>query len=407
MSADATGGGVAASPSPERMGVERMGAERAGIERTQAGPTQAERLSSERDAYERRRSSGDRTAAGMLSGAVSVHRLERAVEGVPLILFGTDAEARYAWVANVHPPWSETMLLGRTDVEMLGEEAGRPITEAKLRVVRTGRAERLEIDLRFDRQRHWYEVTLRPDAETGGLVCCALDISEKKRREIMLQALLREVSHRSKNLLSMVLSIAQQTSRKAFDKQTFLTRFTGRIQSIARSQDSITGSDWRGASLSELVGNQVEALLQGRRGAVRREGPDLQLTPNAALHVGLALHELTTNALSHGVLADARGGVLIRVLPPGETTADAPDEGTGGPHGGAEAAMATLEWHELHGAPAGDSDHESFGMTTLKRIVPAAVSGKATLAFTPDGLRYRLTLDPSQFDLIASTGPEG
>ena len=324
-------------------------------------------------------------------------RLERAVEGLPLILFGTDGEGRYTWVANVHAPWSEAMLIGRTDTEMLGEEAGRPITEAKLRVLRMGRAERLEIDLRFERQRHWYEVTLRPDPETGGLVCCALDISEKKRREIMLQALLREVSHRSKNLLSMVLSIAQQTSRKAFDKQTFLNRFTGRIQSIARSQDSITGSDWRGASLSELVGNQVRALLPGRSEAVRREGPDLQLTPNAALHVGLALHELTTNAVSHGALAHRDGRVAIRVVPPGERAED--EAGAGG-------APVTIEWSERDGPLVEHPDHESFGMITLKRIVPAAVAGTAKLVFVENGLTYRLTLDPSQFDYVAETAPE-
>ena len=327
----------------------------------------------------------------------SRNRMERAIEGIPLILFGTDDEARYSWVANVHAPWSEEMLLGRTDVETLGEETGRPITEAKLRVIRTGRAEQIEIGLKFERQRHWYEVTLRPDAETGGLVCCALDISEKKRREIMLQALLREVSHRSKNLLSMVLSIAQQTSRKAFDKQTFLTRFTGRIQSIARSQDSITGSDWRGASLSELVVNQVKALLPGRPDAAAREGPDLQLTPNAALHVGLALHELTTNAVSHGALARAGGRVVVRVIPPKD-----PDDEQTAPEG----APVTLEWNESNGRGVASMERESFGMITLKRIVPAAVAGEATLELTGDGLRYRLTLDPSQFDYVAGTSPE-
>lgn len=326
-------------------------------------------------------------------------RLERAVEGVPIILFGVDGETRYSWVANAHSPWSEELLLGRTDEELLGEEAGASITEAKRRVLRTGRAERLEMDVRFERQRHWYEVTLRPDPETGGLVCSALDISEKKRREIMLQALLREVSHRSKNLLSMVLSIAQQTSRKAFDKQTFLNRFTGRIQSIARSQDSITGSDWRGASLDELVSNQVMALLPGRPGVVRREGPDLQLTPNAALHIGLALHELTTNAISHGALASVGGTVVIRVLPP----AHLPPSHALGDAGEPRERHVTLEWREHDGDTAAHEGHESFGMITLKRIVPAAVAGEASLEFTEDGLRYRLSVDPSQFDYIAES----
>ena len=315
-------------------------------------------------------------------GASRGDRLERALEGLPLILFGVDASGRYSWLANVHPPWSEELLLGRTDVDVLGE-LGVPILEAKRRVLRTGRPERLEFDVRFDRQRHWYEATLRPDDE-GGLVCSALDVSEKKRREIMLQALLREVSHRSKNLLAMVLSIAQQTSRKAFDKQTFLSRFTGRIQSIARSQDTITSSDWRGAAFSELVDNQVVALVPGRGHLIAREGPDLQLTPNAALHVGLALHELTTNALAFGALGHEGGSARITVRHP---------DGEGG-----DGAM--IEWCESDGPGVAYPSHESFGMVTLKRIVPSAVGGRAELTFQPNGLRYRLWLDPSQFDPI-------
>ena len=356
------------------------------------GPTLAERRADDGRGDDR----GDGRDAG--ADARRVRRLERAVEGLPLILFGVDADARYAWLANVHAPWSEGVLLGRTDAEILGEEHGRPIEEAKRRVLRTGRAERLEFDVRFDRQRHWYEVSLRPDGE-GGLVCSALDISEKKRREIMLQALLREVSHRSKNLLAMVLSIAQQTSRKAFDKHTFLTRFTGRIQSIARSQDSITSSDWRGAALSELVENQVLALLPGRAHAVARHGPDLQFTPGAALHVGLALHELTTNALAYGALGHGSGTVTLRTVPPGMW--NAPRDGSAGAETGEGDGRALLEWRETDGPGVEYPGHESFGMVTLRRIVPAAVGGRAELQFLPDGLRYRLWIDASQFDTIA------
>lgn len=341
--------------------------------------------------------------SGGLPGAASRDRLERAVEGLPLILFGTDREARYTWLANVQAPWSEDMLPGRTDVDLLGEEQGSAILDAKLRVLRTGEPERLEFDVRFDRQRHWYELTIRPDPG-GGLVCSALDVSEKKRREIMLQALLREVSHRSRNLLAMVLSIAQQTSRKAFDKHTFLNRFTGRIQSIARSQDAITSSDWRGAALSELVDNQIVALLPGRAHLVVRDGPDLQFTPNAALHVGLALHELTTNALAFGALSHAEGRLRVSAsLPGGASLAGgaAPEDGDG-------RQLALIEWHERDGPGADHPGRESFGMVTLKRIVPAAVGGRAEIEFLPDGLLYRLWLDASQYDPIPDTlGPSG
>ena len=315
--------------------------------------------------------------------------LAHALEGTPITMFGMDRDLRYSWIVNLQPPWSEEELVGRTDEEALGVERGAPIMAAKRRVLETGRPETVEIDISRERQRHWYELTVRRDETMveSALICTALDISEKKRREIMLQALLREVSHRSKNLLAMVLSIASQTSRKSFDKQTFLSRFTGRMQSLARSQDSITGSDWRGAALSELIENQVAAALPDRRDLIRHEGPDIQLTPNAALHVGLALHELTTNAINHGTLGSPNSSIVLRV--------DAEPRST--------SRAATIEWHESSDqedweAPAPDS----FGMVTLKRLVPAAVGGKGKIAYKRDGLHYTLTIEPSQFDYLST-----
>ena len=386
-----------------------------------AGPGAGERRTPPRDADARTPDTRDEPAP---PGA-RARQIEQALSGSPVMVFGMDADLRYAWLVNTHAPWSSDRLLGRTDEELIGSEAARPITEAKRRVLRTGVPETIEIDVEVERQRHWYEVAIQRegggDGAGGamGLLCTALDISEKKRREIMLQALLREVSHRSKNLLSMVLSIASQTSRKASDKQTFLARFTGRIQSIARSQDAITHSDWRGASLSELIESQVLALLPGRRGAVRREGPDLQLTPNGALHVGLALHELVTNALDYGALSLADGRVVVRVLPPSarggvelvwhETrhagAAERGDEPAGDRPSGAEPDRAARGEAGGTGAPrdgaTGGSDiRESFGMVTLKRIVPAAVDGTARLEIGDGELTYRLEVGPGQCEVI-------
>ena len=311
--------------------------------------------------------------------------LADALEDTPITLLGVDENLRYRWVVNPRPPWSSA-LMGATDERTFAPECAEALRAAKQRVLDTGRAEMLEVDATHERQRHWYEIAIRR-AESGShtaLVCTAIDTSEKKRREIMLQALLREVSHRSKNLLAMVLSIASQTSRKSFDKQTFLSRFTGRMQSLARSQDAIIGSDWRGASVSELIENQIAAVIPDRRAAIRHEGPDIQLTPNAALHVGLAFHELTTNALAHGTLDPRSGFITVRVsTDPAQRN-----------------APATLEWHETQSAAVDSASRaaDSFGMTTLKRLVPAAVGGEGTVSYQSDGLRYTLTIDPSQYD---------
>lgn len=310
--------------------------------------------------------------------------MERAIEGSPLMLFEVGADLRYRWIANTHSPWSQEQLIGRTDADVLGEEVAAPLTEAKQRVLRSGEQVTLEFDIQLHRQRHWYDVSIHRHTQANGdvvLLGSALDVSEKKRREIMLHALLREVAHRSKNLLSMVLSIASQTSRKASDKDTFLRRFSGRIQSIARSQDAITRSDWRGALFSELVDNEIVGSMDGRRGRISRSGPDLQLTPNAALHLGLALHELVSNALDHGVLAHPDGAVDLIVEP--------------------HEAGAKVTWDERGGGSPSSVPIESFGMATLKRIVPASIDGRAELSLREDGLRYSLTLGGSHCEIVS------
>ncbi|MCK5746554.1 MAG: sensor histidine kinase, partial [Oricola sp.] len=110
------------------------------------------------------------------------------------------------------------------------------------------------------------------------------------------------MSHRSKNMLAMVLSLSAQTARVAPTKNEYIRRFTGRLQSLARSQDVITDSNWRGSSLFDLVQRQVRDVVPTAEAQILFEGDNLELGPNGTLHVGLALHELVTNALVHGAL---------------------------------------------------------------------------------------------------------
>ena len=95
----------------------------------------------------------------------------------------------------------------------------------------------------------------------------AVDITEQKRREQALRALLREVAHRSKNLLAIIQSIATQTGRYSETVDDFLSRFRGRLQSLASTQDLVTSSDWRGAALQDLVLDRLPAIPPTRRSA--------------------------------------------------------------------------------------------------------------------------------------------
>lgn len=232
-----------------------------------------------------------------------------------------------------------------------------------------------------DGPRH-YEVWLDTDADgtdAAVVAVTAVDMTEREYREGTLRALLMEVAHRSKNLLAIIQSIATQTGRHSDTVDVFLMRFRGRLQSMASSQDLITSTNWRGADLRELVRVQMTRYVPDPVDAVRFVGPDLSLNPNAALHMGLALHELVVNSVCHGGLADPRGKVDIAVR-----RVDEPPPGT-----------FSFEWRERIPRACPATLVKRFGSTALERVVPAALNGSADLRISAADLRYRLTFPAS------------
>ncbi|MEP0323007.1 sensor histidine kinase [Bauldia litoralis] len=199
---------------------------------------------------------------------------------------------------------------------------------------------------------------------------------------------MREVTHRSKNLLAIVMSLAAQTSRTARTVDDFLDRFNGRVQSMSRSQDLITEANWRGAQLSELIATQVESFAARGRQQVGLDGRDYYLKPNAALYVGLALHELAVNSVQTGALATPNGRVSVAVMAlPGFNDQTDPT-----------APALSLTWSETGEGPIEEPDREEFGHVLLSRLVPLAVGGASELSGGPDGLRYALTLQRREIE---------
>jgi two-component sensor histidine kinase len=198
-----------------------------------------------------------------------------------------------------------------------------------------------------------------------------------------LKTLLREVSHRSKNLLAIIQSIATQTGRYSETVGDFLTRFRGRLQSLSSSQDLVTSSNWRGAALRELVFGQVGRYGGDPARSLRFNGVNPYLNPNAALHIGLAMHELAVNSVSYGALSRPDGFV--------EVTADLSAAATDKP------AMS-LTWSEAFVANDNQRTEKRFGSVALERVVPASLNGTATLEIAGDRLEYRLVVPHGNFE---------
>jgi hypothetical protein len=181
----------------------------------------------------------------MPDGSLELSRsLLRALRNTGISLIYQDRSLHVVWAQNVPPSWSDHSLAGMTDFEFLpGGEASR-VVAAKEAVQRSGEPKSLEISVPNGDGLSWYEISVDADKSADGavkgVITTAIDITDRKRREQTLRALLREVSHRSKNLLAIIQSIATQTGRYSGTIDGFLSRFRGRLQSLASSQDLVT-----------------------------------------------------------------------------------------------------------------------------------------------------------------------
>jgi two-component sensor histidine kinase len=314
--------------------------------------------------------------------------LLRALRNTGISVLYQDRQLRIVWAQNVPAVWARTDLHGLTDGDFLPEQEALRLSAAKHEVLASGKMQSLEIRIPDDEGARWFEVWI--DADRGhngaivGVLTTTVETTEQKRREQTLRALLREVSHRSKNLLAIIQSVATQTGRYSETLDGFLTRFRGRIQSLASSQDLVTTSNWRGADLRDLVTSQVGRYCADPPRNIRLEGANPYLNPNAALHIGLALHELAVNSVSFGALSSPDGYVTI------SANLATPDE-----------APDTLEltWTEKISPQSEVLKNKRFGSVALERVVPASLNGKGKLTAEGGTLEYRLIVPKANFEI--------
>lgn len=259
---------------------------------------------------------------------------------------------------------------------------------ARAAALDTGEAQNVELAINDGDRLRWIEFHIDCDRDEQGkvlgLVTTAIEISELKRREQVLKTLLREVSHRSKNLLAIVQSMASQTARFTDSIDDFLLKFRGRIQSLSYSQDLVTDSNWRGALFRDLVHSQIEKYIDINDEQLTIEGDNPYLFPGAALHIGLALHELVVNATSFGGLSVPYG--QVRISAKVRAVADGEDR-------------LEFRWEEINPAMPDVFEHDPrFGSAVLQRIVPASVNGHADYRIDGTGAIYSLTIPAWQFD---------
>ena len=224
-------------------------------------------------------------------------------------------------------------------------------------------------------------------AEDGSielLIPSGVDISERKKQEAMLRDLMREVNHRSKNILAVVQAIARQMP--ATEPATFKRELGLRLISLAACQDMLVNSGWQSVKLSDLIHSQLSHFENLTANRIRLNGPELTVAPAAAQAFSMAVYELATNASKYGALSNNAGTVEIHW--------DFAQEGT--------SPRFHFQWQERKGPPVVKPADSGFGSTVLNRLIPAMLNAECSSLFDPSGFEWHIDCDAASLQREAA-----
>lgn len=316
------------------------------------------------------------------------------LEGSPFGLYVVDEDLRIAHATrrteegvfrNVRPivgrPLSEVMGV------LWGDALAREIVDHFRHTLATGE---VYSSSRFVHRRHDLDATeayewelhrVRLPDGRWGVICHFFDSTELRtteqalrRSEERARLLLREVNHRSKNLLSVVMTIARHTSDG--NSGDFVERFDSRIRSLSVNQDMLIRNEWSGVDLEELLLAHLEPFVEARDGRVALRGPALHLTSALATQsLGMAIHELATNAAKYGALARPGGHVELawEIV---EQAGDRP--------------RLAMHWRESGGPRVAAPEHKGFGTIVLTSMLQYSLGAEVGLSYRPEGLEWTM-----------------
>jgi PAS domain S-box-containing protein len=310
----------------------------------------------------------------------ALQRYETALRGSHVTVYTQDRELRYTSVSNPMFGREVADIVGRLEQDILPGESGASVLAVKRAVLDNGHPRDSEFCVMHGGDVHWYDAHIEPlrdiNGEIVGLTCAAVDITSRKAGEAHLRELMRELTHRSKNLLAVIQAMARQTARHAETTDRFLEQFGARVQALAASHDLLVQESWHGASLPELIRFQLGHYLDREASPISIEGPALLLKPEAAQSLGLAIHELATNAAKYGGLSVPSGRVAIswrrRPL--------------------AEGDGVEIKWSESGGPDVAQPKRRGFGSLVIERNLARTLEADIDLEFPPEGVRCRMVI---------------
>ncbi len=215
----------------------------------------------------------------------------------------------------------------------------------------------------------------RPGSLPRRLIGVVADVTDHYQSEERRSLLIRELHHRVKNTLATVQAIVGSTARTATSIDNFHEAFVGRIKSLAHTHSVLTEATWQTANLRDLLASELMPYTESETETspdlrIALDGPPVDLPSDIAVPIGMAIHELTTNAAKYGALSTGRGRVAITWS--------------------VEAGMLHLDWRESGGPAVAPPTRQGFGSRLLQRVLTTQVQAKITTDYAPEG--FHLTL---------------
>lgn len=251
-----------------------------------------------------------------------------------------------------------------------------PVTKAR----HTGDTIRQEMTLRASGGKEIpVSVTATPmyglEGSLLGVSAIISDNTRRKQRDDHMRFVMMELAHRAKNLLTVIASMARSTAENCSSIEEFQEKYIARIHSFSYSHDLLLKENWAGADLENLFKKQLRSFVEQSSDRLKISGPSIMLNPQGAQMLGLAMHELATNAAKYGALSTSSGIVEVewRLI---ESSCD---QG---------AQVLELTWIESGGPEVSAPSNQGFGLMVIDDMIAQTLDADVALEFARTGLRW-------------------
>ena len=275
-------------------------------------------------------------------------------------------------------------VVGKSMCEALPELDSQGVIEILDNVFATGEAfasRKMRLFLRNAKgqiQEDFLDIVCQPiideKGEISGLFVEGCDVTAHVRAEERQSLLIRELHHRVRNTLATVQGVMNTTARSSATIEDFQEAFAGRISSLAKTHAVMTEEPDQSVSFEHLLTQELGFYADGLGERISLRGPAVDLPSQIAVPLGMAVHELTTNAAKYGALASEAGRIAV------EWSLDECPVG----------AALRWEWNETDGPTVTPPGREGFGSMLLKRVLSQQIGAEVNVAFEPEGFRLRM-----------------